>query len=81
MKSKYPVILVHGIMMKDIAFFRAFGRIEKILRASGYEVYTADTDGFGTIENNAVQLKAFIQKILFRLNAENKYNRTLKGRS
>lgn len=70
MKSKYPIILVHGIMMKDIAFFRAFGRIEKILRESGYEVYTADTDGFGTIENNAVQLKAFIQRILFRHNAE-----------
>lgn len=62
--TKYPIILVHGIILKDIAFFKAFGRIEKILKRQGYKVYTAKTDGFGTIENNAEQLKRHIQKIL-----------------
>lgn len=64
MQSKYPIILVHGIMIKDVKFFKAFGRIEKILKAEGYSVYTSATDGFGTIENNAAQLKEQIEQIL-----------------
>ena len=64
MKTKYPIILVHGVMIKDIAFFKAFGRIEKVLKEAGYEVYTAKIDGLGSIENNAKKLKDFIQFVL-----------------
>ena len=32
MSCKYPIILAHGIILKDIKFFKAFGRIEKILK-------------------------------------------------
>lgn len=62
--TRYPIVLVHGIILKDIAFFKAFGRIEKVLKRQGYKVYTARIDGFGTIENNAAQLKTHIEKIL-----------------
>ena len=57
MSCKYPIILAHGIILKDIKFFKAFGRIEKILKKQNHMVYTAKTDGYGTIENNALQLK------------------------
>lgn len=67
---KYPIVLVHGVVIKDFRFFRAFGRIEKSLRALGYRVYTADTDGFGTIESNAVQLKQYIAKVLIKENTD-----------
>lgn len=63
MKTKYPIILVHGIVVKDFKKFKAFGKIEKILKDEGFIVYTAPTDGFGTIENNAEQLKKFINEI------------------
>lgn len=63
---KYPIILVHGIMIKDFKFIKAFGRIEKILKDNNYACYTADTDGFGTIENNALQLKKFIEQVLIK---------------
>ena len=56
MASRYPIILAHGIVIKDYKFFRAFGRIEKTLKNAGYDVYTSHTDGFGSIENNAAQL-------------------------
>ncbi len=62
--TRYPIVLVHGIVLKDIVFFKAFGRIEKTLKRQGYKVYTAKTDGFGSIENNAEQLKSHILKIL-----------------
>ena len=68
MKTKYPIILVHGVMIKDFRFFKAFGRIEKILKNNNYIVYTAKIDGLGTIENNALQLKKYINQILEKEN-------------
>lgn len=70
MATQYPVILAHGIILKDIKFFKAFGRIEKELKNRGYSVYTATTDGFGTIENNAEQLKEFILNVLKKENVQ-----------
>ena len=67
---KYPIILVHGVAIKDIKFFKAFGKIEKILRDNSYVVYTSTQDGFGTIENNALQLKEQINEILTKENVD-----------
>ena len=63
MKTKYPIILVHGIALKDYKFFKAFGHIENLLKENGFDVYTSTTDGFGTIENNAQQLKEQVEEI------------------
>ena len=68
--SRYPIILVHGVLLKDFKFFKAFGRIEKILKNAGFKVYTAKTDGFGTVETNAGQLRAFVNDIRQREGAE-----------
>lgn len=66
----YPIILVHGVMMKDVLHFKAFGKIEKLLREQGYIVYTSPHDGLGTIENNAKQIKDFILKVLREENVD-----------
>lgn len=71
--TRYPIVLVHGISLKDNRFFKSFGRIEKQLKNAGYTVYTAKTDGFGRIESNAEQLKKHIKEILSAENA-NKVN-------
>ena len=63
MATKYPIILVHGIFMKP-RFFHVFRYIQNKLLDSGYHVYVADTDGIGTIENNAIQLQSQIEAIL-----------------
>jgi triacylglycerol lipase len=64
MPTKYPIILAHGIVLKDVKFFKAFGHSEKLLRENDYATYTAPTDGFGSIENNAAQLRDFIREIM-----------------
>ena len=64
MPCKYPVILVHGIAAKQLRVFNAFGRIGHKLDESGERVYIADTDGFGTIESNAEQLRAFVFSVM-----------------
>ena len=63
MSSKYPIILVHGIAAKQLRILNAFGQIGRELEKEGYKVYVADTDGFGSIESNAEQLKNFIEKV------------------
>ena len=68
--TKHPIILVHGVALKDFKTFKAFGKIESVLKEAGYDAYTARTDGFGKIETNAVQLKTYIEEILKESNAE-----------
>lgn len=69
MATKYPIILAHGIFMKP-RFFRVFKHIQRKLSKAGYQVYIADTDGVGAIENNANQLKVQIEDILAKAGAE-----------
>lgn len=64
MNTKYPIILVHGIVIKDMLFIKSFGKIDKKLKDEGFCVYKSKVDGFGTIENNARVLKEEILKIL-----------------
>lgn len=68
--TKYPIILVHGIALKDSKVFRSFGKIDRKLREQGYCVYVSTQDGFGTTANNAQQLKEQIECILQKENVE-----------
>ncbi len=70
MATKYPIILVHGIALKDFLFLKAFGRIEAILREAGHEVYTSRIDGFGTTDTNSEQLYREISEIIERTGCE-----------
>ena len=69
-KTRYPIILVHGIVVKDFKKFKCFGKIEKVLKEQGLIVYTAKTDGFGTILSNAEQLKKYIKFVLEKENVD-----------
>ena len=70
METRYPIVLAHGVLLKDVLCFRSFGRIEKQLKKSGHRIFSADHDGFGCIETNAIQLKAYIEKTLAETGAE-----------
>lgn len=70
MPSKYPIILAHGIAAKQLRILNAFGKIGQELEKEGYKVYIADTDGFGSIESNAAQLKKYIERVMEETGAE-----------
>ena len=70
MKTRYPIVLVHGLGMKDTFFMKSWGWIDRILRVQGYMVYKSNVDGFGTVESNAKQLKEEISRILEETGAE-----------
>ena len=69
MKTKYPILLVHGAAIRDTFFMRSFGRIDRILEDQGYEVYKSSQDAFGTVEHNAEQLRDEIQALLEKTGA------------
>ncbi len=70
MSTRYPILLIHGIMLKDFLSFQAFGAIEQILRNEGYTVFVSQIDGFGTSRTNSVQLRYEILDILAKTGAE-----------
>ena len=70
MHTRYPIVLVKGVLMRDGARKRAFGEIEWLLREAGFCVFTAPIDAVGSIETNAVQLKYYIMQLLTREGAE-----------
>ena len=70
MKTRYPIVLVHGLAMRDTFFMKSWGKIDRILRIQGYTVFKSSADAFGTVENNAAQLKAEILSFLQETGAE-----------
>jgi triacylglycerol lipase len=68
---KYPVVLVHGIVVHDrwkINFF--WGRIPKTLKEKGIRVFSGNTDSWGDYDSNAKILKSTIEKILLETKTE-----------
>ena len=63
-ETKYPVVLVHGMVIKDFKRYRAFRKIRDNLTKNGVKVYVTNQDGLGRINTNAIQLKEEILKIL-----------------
>lgn len=70
MVTKYPVVLVHGMMAKDFPFWHAFRGISDFLEKQNVTVYVTNQDGIGAITTNAQQLKAEILEILQKENCE-----------
>lgn len=68
--TKYPVVLVHGMMVKDFPFWPAFRGITDFLQKQNVTVYVSNQDGLGAIATNAAQLKDEILKILQKENCE-----------
>lgn len=63
MKTKYPILLVHGMGFRDRKILNYWGRIPKVLTKNGYTVYYGNQDANGTIESNAIQLKKTIEEL------------------
>jgi triacylglycerol lipase len=68
---QYPVVLVHGIAAHDRKGVIDFwGRIPKVLKEYGIDVFFGKTDAWGNYESNAEILKMTIEKIIKETNKE-----------
>ena len=80
-KTKYPIIMVHGVGLRDNRFMRYWEKIPKTLEDEGAAVYFGGQDAWGKIEDNAQIVKNKILDILNDTGSEYwylKYNHIIK---
>ena len=68
---KYPIVLVHGIGASDRSkIINFWGRIPKVLKENGLQIFLGNTDSWGDCDSNAEILKTTIEKVLFETKSE-----------
>lgn len=70
LKTKYPILMVHGAGFRDLKWPLYWGRIPKALTDRGAVLYYGQQDCWASIEDNAKHLKARIGMILEETGAE-----------
>ena len=67
---KYPVLLVHGMGFRDSKIFCYFGRVPKMYKRMGLDVYFGGQDSTGAPETNARQIAEVIDNVLEKTGKE-----------
>ncbi len=65
--TRYPFVLIHGVGFRDIKYVNYWGRIPKELKRNGAVIYYGNQEAWGSVENNAADLK----KVILRAMEEN----------
>lgn len=63
-KTKYPLVLVHGVGFRDLKYINYWGRIPKELIRNGATIYYGNQEAWGTVEHNAKDIKNKILDIV-----------------
>ena len=68
--TRYPLVLVHGVLFRDLKYFNYWGRIPRELIRNGATIYYGGQEAVGTIESNAQQLREKILEIVSQTGCE-----------
>lgn len=63
-KTRYPLVLVHGVGFRDLRYFNYWGRIPRELTRYGATVYYGNQEAFATVARNAGDIRLKIQQVL-----------------
>ena len=63
-KTKYPILLVHGVFFRDYKKFNYWGRIPKTLEDNGATIYYGNHQSALAIANSAIELAERIKAIV-----------------
>lgn len=69
-KTKYPLLLVHGMGFRDRKHLNYWGRIPKKLTDRGARVFYGNQDSAGSVEKNAETVARSLEKALEETGAE-----------
>ncbi len=69
-KTKYPVLLVHGVFFRDSRLRNYWGRIPKELTANGAEIYYGNHSSAASVEKSAEELKKRMIEIVTETGCE-----------
>ena len=63
-KTKYPILLVHGVFFRDSERLNYWGRIPKELIKNGATIYYGNHNSANSVENSALELEKRIKEII-----------------
>lgn len=63
-KTKYPILMVHGVFFRDTRFFNYWGRIPRELEMNGATVYYGNHQSAASVEDSAEELSARIKYVV-----------------
>lgn len=63
-RTRYPLVLVHGIGFRDFRYFNYWGRIPRELMQNGAVIYYGNQEALGTIAYNAEDIRKKIFQVL-----------------
>ena len=69
-KTKYPLLLVHGVFFRDSNKLNYWGRTPDALIANGAELYYGDQQSALSVEDSAREIAARIEDVIKRTGAE-----------
>lgn len=69
-RTKYPLILVHGVGSRDDWRVSYWGRVPEQLRAQGAKVYLGGQEAWGVLPRNAALLCRTIRRVLAQTGAQ-----------
>ncbi|MDO4862692.1 MAG: triacylglycerol lipase [Ruminococcus sp.] len=69
-KTRYPIIMVHGIFFRDWQHFNYWGRIPAALKRNGAVVYYGRQQSARSVHDSAVELRSTILQVIEETGAE-----------
>lgn len=69
-RTRYPVVMVHGIFFRDWQYMNYWGRIPRALKRNGAVVYYGKQQSSLAIADSAAELKAELERVLAETGAE-----------
>lgn len=69
-RTKYPILMVHGIFFRDWQLFNYWGRVPAALIRNGASVYYGEQQSARSIEDSANELKDTILRVIEETGAE-----------
>lgn len=69
-KTKYPIVMVHGIFFRDWQYMNYWGRVPATLIRNGAKIFYGNQQSAKSIPESAAELKLQIEKILEETGAE-----------
>lgn len=62
-KTKYPILLVHGVFFRDFKHFNYWGRIPDELEANGATIFHGNHNSAASVEDSSIELIDRIEEI------------------
>ncbi len=62
-RTRYPILMVHGVFFRDFKYFNYWGRIPKELERCGATIYYGNHQSAASVADSAAELSARIREI------------------